>query len=327
MKTINNLIRFFNKNEIFCLMILFFIIIIFVGTISQKYINIKSSQEIYFNSYFICFFDIIPFPGGKLILILVFINLIIRIIKTYLNIKKLSTNVIHFSIIVLLIGSFITNKYSKEYTIYLAKNEKQNKIKSLDDFKFFTNYKIEESKIFKNTDFSLKKKIKKTEKSEFNLSKYFDIKKIPLFIENNENLAFIIIKLNSIEYYIQEGFVSKDLRFEKEFKEIPFYIKLKEFKKINHEGTNLPKSFKSYIIIKNNNLKKEYLIEMNKPLRYNGYTFYQTSFIENKDNIISILTISKDFGYFFPYLFFILFVFGFLIHIFRIFNIKKYLIL
>ena len=66
---------------------------------------------------------------------------------------------------------------------------------------------------------------------------------------------------------------------------------------------------------------------MNEPLRYKGYTFYQSSFIETPDGETSVLAAVKNYGRMFPYISSIIMCIGLLIHLFMklpaLFNKQK----
>ena len=80
-KIINSFLKssFLLKTTLFCLIC--FLIIIFWGTLSQVHLGIYLTQKKFFQSFFI-FWEIIPdfnipiFPGGRLIGIILFINLL-----------------------------------------------------------------------------------------------------------------------------------------------------------------------------------------------------------------------------------------------------------
>ena len=96
---------------------------------------------------------------------------------------------------------------------------------------------------------------------------------------------------------------------------LPFTIHLTDFEKQSYPGTNQAKSYTSKIIIKERDLKWKSIITMNKPLRYKGYTFYQTSFIKDQWSEFSVLTAVKNTGRLFPYISSILICIGLLIHL------------
>jgi hypothetical protein len=98
---------------------------------------------------------------------------------------------------------------------------------------------------------------------------------------------------------IQESTYQLALRFQRTY--FDFQFTLLEFKHEKHPGTDIPKSFSSLIRIQNKDTKedREVLISMNQPLRYKGYTFYQSSFSEDERS--SILQVVKNPGWAVPY--------------------------
>ena len=56
------------------------------------------------------------------------------------------------------------------------------------------------------------------------------------------------------------------------------------------------------------------LIQMNDPLRYRGYTFYQASFMQGETET-TILAVVKNVGRLFPYISSIIMCIGLLIHL------------
>ena len=58
---------------------------------------------------------------------------------------------------------------------------------------------------------------------------------------------------------------------------MPFDVQLDKFTHEFHPGTRRPRVFKSNITRVDGESKTEKLIEMNHPMRYNGFTFFQAS--------------------------------------------------
>ncbi|HLF17407.1 MAG TPA: cytochrome c biogenesis protein ResB [Candidatus Omnitrophota bacterium] len=84
---------------------------------------------------------------------------------------------------------------------------------------------------------------------------------------------------------------------------LPFTLKLIDFIKEEHPGTNTPKSFKSRVEIETNGAWREKLIYMNNPLRYKDYTFYQSAFsVDEQLNETSTLAVVKNSGQIMPYI-------------------------
>jgi hypothetical protein len=97
---------------------------------------------------------------------------------------------------------------------------------------------------------------------------------------------------------------------------LPFDIKLVKFDKQIYPGTDKPRAFSSEVIVQDGALDWHSLISMNNPLRYKGYTFYQSSFIENEQGTVSVLAVVKNSGSVFPYIASIILCFGILMHLF-----------
>ncbi len=91
-----------------------------------------------------------------------------------------------------------------------------------------------------------------------------------------------------------------DLRPRRFYK--PFSITLKDFTHKIYPGTDIPKDFSSSVTINNpgSGEKRDALIYMNHPLRYDGTTFYQLAF-DNNDTT-SILQVVKNPSWLLPYI-------------------------
>ena len=94
------------------------------------------------------------------------------------------------------------------------------------------------------------------------------------------------------------------LRFTRYYKD--FSLKLQEFRHEKYRGTEIPRDFRSRVVIENPRTgeNREVDIYMNNPLRYAGLTFYQQSFDPDNDklvNKVTILQVVKNPGWLGPY--------------------------
>ena len=82
----------------------------------------------------------------------------------------------------------------------------------------------------------------------------------------------------------------------------PFDIKLKDFSFDRYLGTNIPMNYSSMVELTNHERgeEREFLIYMNHPLRYDGLTFFQSSF--TPDELTSILQVVSNPGRHLPYI-------------------------
>ena len=96
--------------------------------------------------------------------------------------------------------------------------------------------------------------------------------------------------------------------------DLGFPLKLKSFKVGRYQGTMRAASYESVVDVPS---VGDHVISMNEPLKFNGYTFYQSSFSEDErgNPTASILSVNWDPGRWIKYLGCLLIVFG-IIHLF-----------
>ena len=100
-----------------------------------------------------------------------------------------------------------------------------------------------------------------------------------------------------------------------DLRELPFSLTLNNFRREVYPGTNMPKEYESRVTINDGDITWPAIISMNEPLRYGGYTFYQSSTVRDKDGEpISILSVVTNRGWIFPYVSGVLLAFGLIYH-------------
>lgn len=96
---------------------------------------------------------------------------------------------------------------------------------------------------------------------------------------------------------------------------LPFSVTLLKFTKDFYPGTDKAKNYSSDVEITDGKITWPARIEMNEPLRYKGYTLFQSSFIQTKNGKeATVLSVVKNRGWLFPYLGTIVMSFGLLLH-------------
>ena len=114
---------------------------------------------------------------------------------------------------------------------------------------------------------------------------------------------------------ITQGERTYKIIFGREQRALSFQIKLKDFVKDTHPGTALASGYHSDILLRDGGVEWPVRIEMNKPLRYKGYTFYQSSFGEGPSGEMSVLSVVENKGRIFPYLGTAILALGLLLHL------------
>jgi hypothetical protein len=96
---------------------------------------------------------------------------------------------------------------------------------------------------------------------------------------------------------------------------LPFSLKLTDFVKNVHPGTDVPSSFESYADFNLGGTSRPVKIWMNNPLRHEGYTFFQASYAQAPGMVEkSTFAVVTNPGRLLPYISSILVFGGMLLH-------------
>jgi len=190
-------------------------------------------------------------------------------------------------------------------------------------------FKVEVLNFYENSSF-----VKRQESDPENVKgflKIFQIFEIPREKQAEKNRPAVIFQITGSQektnglYAVFEGMpIQQNIRFsddvypvkiDSEKIQLPFEVELIDFEKKMHPATGIPKSFKSEVKVHDNGVEQRKLIEMNEPLRYRGYTFYQASYLEGTPKETTVLAVVKNTGRLFPYISSIVMCIGVLIHL------------
>ena len=133
--------------RIFSYSVLWMIVLVFFGTIAQKDIGLYASQEKFFSSYYFLIGGFVPAPGGRLILLLMTINLASSLFKKNLwKIRKVGIIVVHMGGLLLLLGGGITAQFSSEGNMVISEGESINYVDDYFDMELvFVNTSLKDS--------------------------------------------------------------------------------------------------------------------------------------------------------------------------------------
>jgi len=103
--------HFLANPEVFFYTAIWLIVLLVFGTVDQKYIGLHLSQEKYFSSWFVWGI----FPGGRLTMTVMFLNLVCKLIfNSPIRWSRAGTLVTHSGMLLLLLGGFFTAYFSNE---------------------------------------------------------------------------------------------------------------------------------------------------------------------------------------------------------------------
>lgn len=335
-------------------------LLLFAGTVAQKSMGLFAAQKLFFSS-FIFWLGPIPLPGGYLLIALLSLSLTCKfLLNSDWNLKKSGINLTHLGVLVLLIGGLLTaldaresymaiaegdqSSYMYDYTqrelvlssenavqrIAFEQIEKANLPFNLSVIEKYDNCQIEK-RAETDQDFgdkpmrafaqfmALKPKAKDKD-PEANLSGLtFEIK------NSTDEQNGIYIAFEGMPKPIKINHDGRDygLIFGKAQRSLPFTLKLKEFEKQIYPGTDKARDYVSELEIIDGDITWPARIEMNEPLRYKGYTFFQSSFERIDDQELTILSVVENRGWLFPYIGTAIITIGLLLHLFLMMNGRK----
>ena len=356
--TFKKYIKIVGSPKIFVYTVMWMMLLVFVGTIVQKDIGLYAAQKVYFSSWFIIFFGLIPFPSGKLTMLVMFLNLSCYFFRPHIFSKnKIGITITHSGVILMLAGGLLTSLFSNEGSLVIDEGGESNFFENYhlkefivvdtnnseyDEFTVFDNNELYRKNILEHDNFDFKieildfyincrpeRRLYGNNETFRGMASNFFLQEIESEKEYEKNISGLVYRLSGttnqdgvyINYVGQPitqslSVNSKDymliLRRERTY--LPFSLKLIDFKKVMHPGTNIAKSYSSDIYLNENGISRKVLIQMNEPLRHRGYTFYQASFVEGDMKDTSVLATVKNHGRLFPYISTIIMCIGLLFH-------------
>lgn len=323
-------------------------ILLIAGTVSQKWIGLFRSIELFFSS-FIIWAGPVPLPGGFTLLGLLTLSLTLKfLLKSDWSWRKSGIIITHLGALILLIGGLITAITAKESYMLIPEGSETPYIyhytnRNLDVFAGETRIQsipyedIQDGKL--NLPFEAKLTFtcnnceiverEQSARSYQSMAQFMQLKDKPEELEPEANLTGIEFEISGTEndgvYIAFDGMpkpleiIYKDtpytLIFGKAQAVLPFSIKLIDFVKEEYGGTEMAKAYSSKVMVKDDGLEWPFLIEMNAPLRYKGYTFFQSSYEQTEQIEMTILAVVENKGWLFPYIGTLVIAIGLMLHL------------
>ncbi len=351
--TKKNILKLANlKITTICLLLLF--ILTLWGTFYQYNYGLYAAQHKFFYSWFFLVWDVVPFIGAKSVLLVLFINLLAATLRYQYKLKKIGILIIHYGLLFLILSSFYIHYFSLEtvtvleegetlnysldyYNSEIAVYEEKNGVKEIASYAF-KDLVAGEKVFLKKFALSLTPVYfyENSRPGNFpdeveNASGIDGLIFVPLPQERERTLpgGVFWLEIPEINYrkkvLLWEGeaealavnLPNKTLYFKVQRKHypLPFTISLIDFKKEEHLGTTIAKSYQSEVIYQKSASQFPALISMNQPFRSDGYTLFQSSFsVDESGYERSVLATVKNQGYYLPYIASLVISFGLIVH-------------
>lgn len=328
----------------------FIIIYLIAGTLAQKYIGLYDATKIFFANPTL-WAGPIPLPGFPILIGLIFVNLAGKLIfKSPWTLSNAGNIITHIGAMLLLLGGLFTALFSTEGYLDVMEGQKKSFVsdyhlreltvqnqdgkvikalahKSLHKGQIIaitgTNLNIEIMETCRNCKITARENADDTFKS---MAQHMQITESAARKLDEENLAGVTVRVMDEVHTILEDIPEIPVVTDKnntyrillgrQKRQLPFTIELINFEKDEYQGTEMAKAYSSRVRIHDNDTQWESVISMNAPLRYKGYTFFQSSFAQTPSGEMSVLAVVWNVGRAFPYISGMLMCLGMLLHLF-----------
>ncbi len=321
-------------------------ILLFFGTLAQRDLGLYTAQHLYFSAW-ILWLGPIPLPGAYATLGVITACLLSKFLL-YSPWRGYQSGIIltHLGVLILLLGGMVTALSQQEGFLIIGEGQSNNGVSDYHkrvvtiekDGKFFTSFDFDDLQKGQVLETTLPFKVTiestcrncqpapaKNAENRKGFAEQITLRDAPEEKENEANLSGVTFTISGSDddgtYVIMEEVPHKPQIGDYVFSigraqhELPFEIFLKDFKRDLHPGTDMARGFSSDIIVRDGDIEWPYTIRMNEPLRYKGYTFYQSSFSFRPNGEYSIFSVVQNKGRVFPYIASAVIFIGLLLHI------------
>ncbi len=321
-----------------------------IGTVAQKYVGLYEASRLYFSAPFIWVLYVFPLPGMPVLVALVFFNLAFKLaFKSPWHWRNAGNIITHIGAMLLLLGGLFTAIFSSEGYIAIPEGSSESRISDYHKREFavmddrgelvgvFDHKTLRAGQVLPALPFEVKilercRNCKITARADGGedhqgMAAHMQLSDDTLKNNDEENMAGLTFRVDGVDIFVALEDVSeipsaeidgKTYRFvlRRAERVLPFSITLVDFEKQVYPGTDTAREYQSHVLITDGDLQWESVISMNAPLRYKGYTFFQSSFFETPSGEVSVLAAVWNVGRAFPYISGLLMCIGLILHLF-----------
>ncbi len=322
-------------------------LLLVAGTVAQAPLGLYAAQKMFFGT-FIFWAGPLPLPGGYTLIGIISISLAVKfLLHSEWTLAKAGINLTHFGVLVLLFGGLLTAMLARESFMLIPEGAESRYLYDYHQRQLyiFENDILEQAIDFENraaiSGVPFEMKItqrcancaisKREETGGFHgMAQFMELNDSPASKDPEADISGLTFTIKGLgeqdgTYIAFEGMPEPiiltakkknyKIIFGKQQTALPFSIRLREFTRETYPGTDKAKAYMSDVVVMDNSVEWPARIEMNAPLRYKGYTFYQSSFEQSPDTQATILSVVENKGRLFPYLGTLIMAAGLLLHI------------
>ncbi len=287
----------------YCLIVM--ICMVITGTVYEASHGLLAARERFFESWFSLAFGVIPFPGIKLIALILLTNLLLQLAGFFrYPLKNSGLIIIHCGVAMLLAGAFLASKMAHEYILPISVGDTSDVVMNFntdelvvhcarghDASDAFTDTVIPVKKLRKGESVTISAVTLRIDAINRNTNAMHDLDGTPQRSEivlsygtscQSSGKNPLIVNSTSPVQKIQCNDRTILVEVRPVTVKLPVKFTLKDFTKQLHQGTQTLKHVQSQVVIRGDSFIRDAVITMNKPLRYKNYTFYQSSYSEQQ---------------------------------------------
>jgi hypothetical protein len=336
------LLTFLAKPTLFFYALPWLMVLLVAGTVAQRDLGLYRAEKIYFSSLLFWLGPVpLPGAFLVLALIAASLAAKL-ILKSPWRRGKLGTLITHGSMLVLLVGGLVSALGREEGYIELAVGDQSTAISDYHDRELAvvkngaTVVAISESQLQAGTDIALYRlpfrikpkfycrncdpvaRITTSDATLHGAAASMNLVTAPLLAQDEDNRAGVVFAVTEADAAVNGTYLAFDglkqmpsvtvdndrfdIIMRHAERALPFTVRLVDFQKAVHPGTDIARSYTATVAIIDGAATWQTTISMNEPLRYRGYTLYQASFIDRDGKLSSVLTVVRNSGQLFPYI-------------------------
>jgi len=327
-------------------------LLLVLGTLAQRYDGLYQAERVYFSSP-IFWLGVLPLPGTVTILAVIVLNLLAKLVqqKGWTG-KKLGVAITHVSILLLLVGGGVTALLREEGFIELTPAATSQQVTDYHQRELVVtkNGVPLQTLPFENLaagqgiaglPFGLRvtaacrhctpAAVTNPTADLRGAAQKFSLQAEKPLAQDEDNVSGVTLEVSGLDATqngvyvaftpmlmmpeVTQGQDRYQFIIRRAVRDLPFSIRLEQFHKSEHPGTRIARDYRSDVMVTDGSASWPVTIAMNEPLRYRGYTLYQSSFVERPDATATVLTVVRDRGQIFPYLAITAMCLGMVIHL------------
>lgn len=327
-----------------------------MGTVAQKYIGLYEAERLFFSSFVYWLFGVVPLPGGYTLMGIFSLSLLLKfLLKSAWTKAQAGINLAHLGAILLLAGGVVSSLLAQDGAMTIAEGARAAQVRDYHQRDLMLvqenallaaigpdqvragatlsfrdlPVQITVEQVWRNSTIT----VRETPSDDLRgMARGMQVTPAAPGKTDESNVAGMSFRISGLDeaqngrYLIfEDGPTTKltingqayELAYGKSQRTLPFTVELTDVAKINYPGTDTARAYTSQIVVHDGALSWPAQIAMNQPLRYRGYTLYQSSYLLGQDGKeYTVLAVSHDAGQFLPYLGTLVMAIGLILHLF-----------